>query len=385
MASTPSARSAAQACSTLLRESGACTSPELITRSPTSRVSRRGTSGWWRWKNKLYDSGRLPRPMMYTSRVPRVTMSPVLAPLRSISVLMAMVEPWISSSIRSTATPLLPMQLMIPWTRLAGVVRLLAWRNRPASLWKPIRSVNVPPMSTATKITPGARLPKLVIPRSTLLTRTSEAKGHQRHYDSSAASRFEVPKRGCGRRCRNFKSAAPALLHPPYQSARGKSTERIRKHAGLQHRSPVAALTAPVTLVYRSAPEALDAEHQGTSRAHLHCSLGRAHRRQGRGGAGLRVARYSVGCRTCTARLRRDGPHLFCRAGLRQACRRGAPLWAWQGREPRRAGGDRAPVPPLRRGDLGGGAAAHRARADRRRGHAVGVCRDRHLDRRRFF
>ena len=37
--------------------------------------------------------------MMYTSRVPRVTIRPVLAPLRSISVLMAMVEPWISSSI----------------------------------------------------------------------------------------------------------------------------------------------------------------------------------------------------------------------------------------------------------------------------------------------
>ena len=45
--------------------------------------------------------------MMYTSRVPRVTISPVLAPLRSISVLMAMVEPWISSSIAAAAEPAL--------------------------------------------------------------------------------------------------------------------------------------------------------------------------------------------------------------------------------------------------------------------------------------
>src|SRR5215216_3541299 len=43
------------------------------------------------------------------------------------------------------------------------------------------------------------------------LTRTSEAKGHQQVYDPSAAFRFEVPARVCGRRCRNFKSAALAL------------------------------------------------------------------------------------------------------------------------------------------------------------------------------
>src|SRR5262249_9108569 len=41
-------------------------------------------------------------------------------------------------------------------------------------------------------------------------TRTSEAKGHWQAYGSSAAFRFEVPKRACGRRCRNFKSAALA-------------------------------------------------------------------------------------------------------------------------------------------------------------------------------
>src|SRR5262245_33334480 len=40
------------------------------------------------------------------------------------------------------------------------------------------------------------------------LTRTSETNGHWQAYDSSAAFRFEVPEQHCGRRCRNFKSAA---------------------------------------------------------------------------------------------------------------------------------------------------------------------------------
>jgi hypothetical protein len=39
-------------------------------------------------------------------------------------------------------------------------------------------------------------------------TRTSEAKGHLQVNESSAAFRFEVPKRVCSKRCRNFKSAA---------------------------------------------------------------------------------------------------------------------------------------------------------------------------------
>src|SRR5947207_2022790 len=34
--------------------------------------------------------------------------------------------------------------------------------------------------------------------------------GHQQVYGSRAAFRFEVPTRVCGKRCRNFKSAAPA-------------------------------------------------------------------------------------------------------------------------------------------------------------------------------
>ena len=46
--------------------------------------------------------------------MPCVTTSAVLAPLRSISVLIAMVEPWISSSIAPTGAPLFWMQSMMP-------------------------------------------------------------------------------------------------------------------------------------------------------------------------------------------------------------------------------------------------------------------------------
>ena len=91
--------------------------------------------------------------MMYTSRVPRVTISPVFAPLRSISVLMAMVEPWINSSIADASMPLLRRQSMMPCTSCAGVVRLLACTNVPALESKPSRSVKVPPMSMATTST----------------------------------------------------------------------------------------------------------------------------------------------------------------------------------------------------------------------------------------
>src|SRR5262249_49108412 len=51
------------------------------------------------------------------------------------------------------------------------------------------------------------------------LTRTSETKGHQPLYDSSAAFRFEVPNRVCCRWCRNFKSAALASYSKPPASS----------------------------------------------------------------------------------------------------------------------------------------------------------------------
>src|SRR5437879_1217551 len=88
--------------------------------------------------------------MEYTSRVPRVTMRPVFAPLRSIKVLMAVVEPWISSAISARSTPLMRRQSMIPLTSCVGVVRLLAWAKRPVASSKAIKSVKVPPISIAT-------------------------------------------------------------------------------------------------------------------------------------------------------------------------------------------------------------------------------------------
>src|SRR5215472_9100262 len=93
--------------------------------------------------------------MMYTSRVPRVATRPVLAPFRSMSVLMAMVEPWISSSITAAASPLLRMQSMTPCPSCAGVVRLLACTKRRSASSNPIRSVKVPPISMATTSTLG--------------------------------------------------------------------------------------------------------------------------------------------------------------------------------------------------------------------------------------
>src|SRR5712691_1315906 len=87
--------------------------------------------------------------MEYTSRVPRVTISPVFAPFLSIRVLIAVVEPWNSSPIADGSRPLLRMQSMMPWTSWAGVVRLFAWANRPVRPSNAIKSVNVPPMSIA--------------------------------------------------------------------------------------------------------------------------------------------------------------------------------------------------------------------------------------------
>src|SRR6266705_5130478 len=87
--------------------------------------------------------------MEYTSRVPRVTISPVFAPFLSMRVLIAVVEPWISSPIADGSRPLLRMQSMTPWTSWAGVWRLFAWANRPVRPSNAIKSVNVPPMSIA--------------------------------------------------------------------------------------------------------------------------------------------------------------------------------------------------------------------------------------------
>src|SRR5262249_59125111 len=81
-------------------------------------------------------------------------MSPVFAPLLSIRVLMAVVDPWISSPTSAQSTPLFLRQSIMPWTSRAGVVRLFACENRPVASSNAIRSVNVPPISIATTVIP---------------------------------------------------------------------------------------------------------------------------------------------------------------------------------------------------------------------------------------
>ena len=113
--------------------------------------------------------------------------------------------------------------------------------------------------------------------------------------------------------------------------------------------------------------------------------IGRADARQGRGRLRHRLARDPVGGRAFAARSRRDGDDLFRGARLRQAGRRGASLRPRQGRERHRARRDRAAVPALRRRDLGGAAAPARRPRPCGRGDALGVRRDRRLDRGRFL
>src|ERR1700722_819517 len=78
---------------------------------------------------------------------------------------MAMVEPGVSSSMAADLSPLLFRQSMMPWTRWAGVVRLLACTKAPAASSKPMRSVNVPPISMATTSTQNPpRRPVFCVP-----------------------------------------------------------------------------------------------------------------------------------------------------------------------------------------------------------------------------
>src|SRR5579883_1481663 len=53
-------------------------------------------------------------------------------------------------------------------------------------------------------------LPKFVVRRGTIRHELRKQRGTGKYMISSAAFRFEVPKRACRDRCRNFKSAALA-------------------------------------------------------------------------------------------------------------------------------------------------------------------------------
>src|SRR5262245_44429854 len=129
---------------------GTSTSPAAFIRSATSKVSSRGTSGRGRWKNRLNASGRFPRPMAYMSRKPAVVISAVLAPLFSSTVLMAMVEPWRSSSIAATSQPAKRNACAAPSVGSAGAVEHFG--VTVAACWEPPRAVKVPPMSIPTML-----------------------------------------------------------------------------------------------------------------------------------------------------------------------------------------------------------------------------------------
>src|SRR5262245_31338544 len=121
-----------------------------------------------------------------------------------------------------SSTPLLPLRtcfssrsfsgsraISAPLTRrcspLATSVTTIAARRAARSVLSALR------MSSFTAWCPASEV-RHTSPHP--FARTSEAKGHQLLYDSSAAFRFEVPNRVCRECCRNFKSAALVhLLH----------------------------------------------------------------------------------------------------------------------------------------------------------------------------
>ena len=102
-------------------------------------------------------SGRLPRPISRTSRKPLVVTSAVRAPVRSVSALMTTVVPCTSSSIAAGSTSPAAITSSTPWARSLGVVETLAMRTSPLPASTTTRSVNVPPMSVATRSVIGAQ------------------------------------------------------------------------------------------------------------------------------------------------------------------------------------------------------------------------------------
>ena len=80
------------------------TSPRWSSRSFASNRSSSGTSGGSRCGDRSYKRGRVCRPMASTSRKPRVVISAVRAPLRSMMAFVATVEPWTRSRVAGGRT-----------------------------------------------------------------------------------------------------------------------------------------------------------------------------------------------------------------------------------------------------------------------------------------
>src|ERR1051325_9352780 len=84
------------------------------------------------------------------SRKPAVVISAVFAPLRSSTVLIAMVEPCSSSSMAATSQSASARAVAAPSVGSAGTVSVFAVTMAPS--WRPTRSVKVPPISMPTML-----------------------------------------------------------------------------------------------------------------------------------------------------------------------------------------------------------------------------------------
>ena len=149
MALTSSARKRSTAATTSSSSSACTTSPCEPIRSRTSRLSARST----RWRGlrqcRSNDSGRTMRWIRSTSRKPCVVMSPMRGPRRSMSMLVPTVVPCTKYSMAAGSISAFASASKMPCDGDAGVVSDFATCNL-ASPSVAIRSVNVPPISTAT-------------------------------------------------------------------------------------------------------------------------------------------------------------------------------------------------------------------------------------------
>src|SRR5215468_5406482 len=91
---TPAFTSAWARAATSATSSGCRTVPSARIRSATSRRRLRGTSGSGFAMSRSYSSNFRSRPISRVSAKPAVVMSPVTAPLRSISALVKSVVAW---------------------------------------------------------------------------------------------------------------------------------------------------------------------------------------------------------------------------------------------------------------------------------------------------
>ena len=161
MASMPASDNCCAAATTLASSRGSTTLPSAAMRSATSRRWRRGTSGLGLSHVRSNMSGMRMRPISSTSRKPRVVMRPVRAPERWRRVLEPTVVPCSTSSTRAGLRSSSSSRAATPATtaRLgsSGVVDTLLSLRTPSPAMTTM-SVNVPPISTATR-TPSCTFP----------------------------------------------------------------------------------------------------------------------------------------------------------------------------------------------------------------------------------